>query len=855
MVRIALRGIRAHLGRFLMSLLAVALGVAFMAGTLSLRTMLSTTFDGIVAAGTTGDVYVRGSDDAAGANPMDLGGPGRNSVPMALADRLADLDGVADAVPEVSGPVVLVGKDGTAVQSTQAPSFAMAMDRTVDLVAGRAPRDAGEIALEEATLDASGLAVGDTTTLVTNGQIAPVTVVGEVSLGGPMAGATIVLLDRATATAAFAPDGRVQTIALYAKDGVSETDLARAVEPVLRPADHAEAITGETLREQTRADINEMLGFLTTFLVAFAAIALFVGAFIIANTFQMWVRQRMREFALLRAVGASPRQVFGSIVVQSAAVGLVGSAIGVVLGFGLVQLARLGLEAVGMNLAGDVPVTVTTVVVCLAVGTLVSVVAAAVPARRAALVPPVEAMRDEVATGERTSRLRIVAGALLAVGGVGLLVAAATGGDADGGAADWAGPALGAGGAAVLVAAIVLAPWIVRHVIPVLAAPFVALAKPMGSLARGNAVRHPKRTAATAGALMIGMALVACASVLAASVSASVADAARSEAHADLVLRGANGSIPAGALDDVAARPGVARVDGDPWTVLMVTTGAAATASDDATMVMGVEPGVLGGTMRPEIVTGDVTAIDRGEAFVSADAADAFDWHVGDTVTLRSDGPARDVTVAGIYDSTAFGAGVIVSRDVLTELVPAERQMVDTAFVVAAPGVDADALRAQVTDAVAPYVVVSVMDSDEFVAGIAGQINQVLAVLYALLGLSILIAVLGIVNTLAMSVLERTREIGLLRAVGLGRGQLAGTVTIESLLTAVFGTVLGLVVGVGVGAVFPRVLADQGLTDLVVPWGSLAAMLGVAVVVGVLAAAWPARRAARLRVLDAIAYE
>lgn len=852
MGRIALRGIRAHIGRFLMSVLAVALGVAFMAGTLSLRTMLSSTFDGIVEAGSSADAYVRGTQVSAGTNPMDVGASGVNSVDMAMAERIEAVDGVASAIPETTAPVVLVGKDGAAVQSTQAPSFAMAFD--VDrhpretLGAGRAPQGAGEIALEEATLASSGLMIGDTTKLVVNGQVTQVEVVGEVSLGGPMAGATIVLLDPAVAAAEFAPDGRVQSIAVYAEDGVSERELVDAITPVL--AADSEAVTGESLRAETRDDIQAMLGFVTTFLVAFAAIALFVGAFIIANTFSMWVRQRVRELALLRAVGASPRQVFGSIVVQAAAVGLIGSAVGVALGFGLVELARVGLEAVGMGLAGDVPVTVTTVVVSLVIGVVVSVVAAAIPARRAALVPPVEAMRDEVVTDDHASRWRVALGAAVAALGVGL-VAASGASPASG----WAVGALGGGAAALLLGAIMLSPWLARIVIHWLGAPFAALAKPMGSLGRGNAVRNPKRTAATAGALMIGMALVAAASVLAASVNASVSTAVETEAHSDLVLQGpANGTIPVGALDAVAGLPTVDRIDPSQWSVLLVTADGATPGADDTGLVMGVPPGMLGGTLRPQLVSGDFSALDRGAALIARTTAEARGWEVGDRLTLTADGGSLDIDIAGVFDSRALGANVVVGRDVLDALVPTERQIVDAAFVVAAPGVGVEELRAQVADAVTPYVVVSVMDAEEFVDGMAGQINQVLAVLYALLGLSILIAVLGIVNTLAMSVMERTREIGLLRAVGLGRAQLAGTVTIESLLTAVFGTVLGLVIGVGLASVFPRVLADQGLTELVIPWGSLGAMVALAVVVGVVAAAWPARRAARLRVLDAIAY-
>lgn len=853
MTRIALRGIRDHLGRFFMSVLAVALGVAFMAGTLSLRTMLSSTFDGIVDVGAAAGAYVRGTQASAGADPTSMSISGRNSIALSIAQQIEAVNGVASAIADTSGPVVLVGQDGTAVQSTQAPSFATgfdaARDPSVTMVAGRPPHGATEIALESATLASSGLAVGQHTKIVVNGQVSSVQVVGEASLGGPMAGATIVLLDPTVATQLFAPDGRVQTIAVFPEDGVSENELVEAIAPILTP--DSEVVTGETIRDETRQEVDVTLGFLTTFLVVFAAIALFVGAFIIANTFAMWVRQRVREFALLRAVGASPLQVFGSIVLQAAVIGLIGAAVGVALGFGLVELTRVGLEAVGMNLAGDIPVTGPTILVSLVVGVVVSVIAAAVPSRRAALVPPVEAMRDEATTDDRSSRWRVVVG--VAVSALGIALVSASGMRP---AAGWAVGALGGGAAAVLIGAITLSPWLARFVIGWLGAPFAALAKPIGRLARGNAVRHPKRTASTAGALMIGMALVAAASVLAASANASVSVIVASEAHADLVLRGpTGGTIPTGALDAVATLPSVGRVDPDWWARLLVSMQGAAATAEDAATVLGAPPGMLGATIRPELISGDCASVDRGEALVARSLADKHGWTAGDRLTLTADRGSRDVQIGGIVDSKAINAGVFVAQDVLASLVPITKQSVDAAFVVAAPGVSAEQLRSDVTAAVSDYLVVSVMDAEEFVDGMASQVNQVLAVLYALLGLSILIAVLGIVNTLAMSVMERTREIGLLRAVGLGRAQLAGTVAIESVLTAVYGTVLGLVIGVGLGAVFPRVLADQGLSEFVIPWGSLGAMLALAIVVGVVAALWPARSAARLRVLDAIAHD
>jgi len=846
MLRVALRGIRAHLVRFLLSLLAVALGVAFVAGTFSLRTMMSSTFDGIVDAGTPGDAYVR-AEPAEGSSVVEgtTAGP---AVPMSLADEIAALDGVAHAIPEAQGSIVLVGADGTAVQSTQAPSLVFSYlpdDPSLDVVEGRGPERPGEIALETATLASSGLEVGDTTQVVLGGQLSDAEVVGRFDMGAPMAGATLVVVDPGTGYALFAPDGDVADIAVYAEDGTTPAELVDAIAPLV-PGD-LQVVTGQELRDENKDAIGEMLGFITTFLLVFAAIALFVGAFIISNTFAMSVRQRMREFALLRAVGASPAQVFASILVQAAVVGLIGSALGIAGGLGLVQGLKSVFEAMGMDLAGDIPVDGATIGVSLVVGTVVSVLAAAVPARRAALVPPVEAMRDDVAVPERSIRVRAVLGTLLTgLGAAAVLAAVLNTGE------DTLDAALGAGAAAVLVGVLMLAPSLARTVVGALAWPFVRLLRPVGRLARGNVVRNPRRTANTAGALMIGMALVGGVSVIAASAQASVAGVVESQLHADVVLQSATRDLPKGAIADVDALPEVGASAAFAFAPLEV-------AADDGTTgtqyVAGVRDDLFDRTIEAETIDGDLASLADGDAAVQESTADDQGWAVGDTLRIAGATGPRDVTIGAVFTSNVIGAPVVVGTQVLDALVPPEQQMVDLLAVDAAPGVGADALKDAVTAAVAPYVVISVLTQDEFVSNIADQVNQVLVILYALLGLSVVIAVLGIVNTLALSVIERTREIGLLRAVGLGRLQLAGTVTVESVLTAVFGTVVGLVVGVALASALPSVYADDGLSELVIPWGNLAGMLGLAVVVGVLAALWPGTRAARMRVLDAVSYE
>ena len=848
MTRIALRGIRSHFGRFLLSVLAVLLGVSFVAGTFLLRQMMSDTFDRIVEAGTDADTYVQGLDLEAGGDPVS-GELGRAQFPIELADQVAAADGVSGAVPDVSGPVVLVGADGTAVATSGPPSFALGVhpdERAFWIADGREPADAGEIIVETSALERAGLALGDTTSVVIAGEVREVEVVGEVGFAAPMAGAVMVGLDMETAIAAYSPDRTTDLIAVYAAPGVSQSALAGTVREVVSATsadDAVEVLTGDQMRDEAAAEWRSMIGFISTFLLVFAGIALFVGTFIISNTFQMVVRQRQREFAMLRAVGASPSQVFASVLGQAAVIGVLGSVLGVGAGLGLVELLRQFFAGIGMDLAGDVPLSAFTVVVSVVVGTVVSLVAAALPARRAALTAPVEAMRDEVARHDRASRVRTGIGAVLLAGGL-AAVAAATGDVVP----DSAGQVLGLGAVAVVGAMLVLAPVIVPPVLGALAVPFVKAVRPLGGLARGNVTRNPKRTATTAGALMIGMALVGAASVLAASAQASVRAVVDNQARTDLIVQSATWDVPAGLIDDLADLSSAERVD-----VLRISSPVPVGSAE--VPLIGVPTGFFTEVLDLPVEAGDPDELGPGRAVAQLTDAEANGWQVGDVLTVAGGARTVDVELVGIIDSAALGLPLVVEESDFAASVAPGSAVIDSVFLKVAEDATLAELRADVTELAEPYVVISVMDAAEFGDAVADSVNQVLVILYALLGLSIVIAVLGIVNTLAMSIAERTREIGLLRAVGLGRLQLASVVTIESVLTALFGTVLGIGVGAGLASTMTVVFEDQGFTDLAVPWGGLGVLLGLAVVVGVAAAVWPAARAARMDVLEAIAYE
>src|SRR5665648_577622 len=642
MTRVALRGIRSHPGRFLLSILAVLLGVAFVAGTFSLRAMMSATFDDIVESGTNADTYLRGSTiEATGGDAM-TGFAGAARFPIEIVDAIAEADGVAGVVPDVSGSIVLVGTDGTAVMSSGPPSFGMGLapDETAIWMAdGREPTGPGEIALESAALERSGLAVGDTTTVVLAGEIREVEVVGEVGFAAPMAGAIMVGLDMETAMAAYAPDGTVDLVGVYAEDGVSQTDLVSSVEASLAGVpgtDSVEVLTGDQMRDDGREQWQSMLGFISTFLLVFAGIALFVGTFIISNTFAMVVRQRRREFAMLRAVGASPSQVFASVLGQAAVIGVVGSLLGVGAGVGLVAGLQQIFAGMGMELSGRIPLDGFTIAISVITGTLVSLVAAVVPARKAALTAPVEAMRDDVVTHDRASRWRTAAGAVLLVGGLAAVAAAATGVIADNRPT-----LLGVGAGAIVISVLMLAPTIAPAVLGVLAAPAVRGMRPLGGLAKGNVTRHPKRTASTAGALMIGMALVGAASVIAASAQASVRDVVDNESQADLLLQSATRDVPAELVAEVATLDGLRGVD--PLRV------AYSTAVDgEVTPVVGAPVGFFDATLTVPVVDGATAAMADGQAVVQELAAEPKGWQVGDTLTVAGSVGTVDVGSATV---------------------------------------------------------------------------------------------------------------------------------------------------------------------------------------------------------------
>ncbi len=857
MIRVALRSVRAHAGQFLLTALAVVLGVTFLSGTLALRGVLSDTFSALMSSTITADLYVTGQPIRS-AQSSGGGGVLTEKIDGALAERIAGIDGVRTAHAASSLNGTLVGADGSPVTSTGAPTIivpAFPDEPGRRMVAGRAPSGTDEITLESDALKRSGLAVGDRTHLVVNGAPSEVTVVGEFTFGTSMAGATLVAGDPDWIMGLAAPDGKVSQIEINLGDGADAASVRQRITTLL--PDSARLQTRAERIDEQNAYVESILGYVQTFLLVFVVLAMFVGSFIIMNTFAMSVRQRQKEFALLRAVGASPASVFGTVLFQAVVIGLVGSLIGVAGGIGLTRLLVAGLEAYGMSLPGGVPMTSGVIAASIAIGLLVTIVGALLPARDAALTPPVEAMRGTAGAREKPLRVRGGIGAVLAAAGLAVVIAAWVDEDLSRRTT-----ALGAGAGALVLGLLVCSPVLARRTIAVLAMP-LRLMRPVGRLAARNLAAAPRRTAATSAALVVGMALVCAGSIIAASMQASISGIVNDSMRADLLVRAPTSSgqltpLPAEMTERISALDGVEEATG--YAVSSVTTTMPDGGGSTGYMV-AIDPQRYSDFYDPGVTAGSLDSLDDTHVAAFADSGLQLD----DRVMITGPTGSVTATVSAVADSkgligTLYATpGVAAAVGSWTVPISADPGEVLASpqglFISLADGADMGAVQSEIREIVAPAYVFEVLDANELSDQVGQTADQMLAVLYALLGLSLVIAVLGIVNTLVLSVSERTREIGLMRAVGLGRAQVTGEIMCESVLTAVYGTVLGGAVGVLLAGALRSVLADRGLTELAIPWPQLMIMLAAAIVVGVLAALWPALRALRLPVLQAIATE
>lgn len=848
MLRATLKSLLAHKLRMTLSALAIVLGVAFVAGTFVFTDTLNRSFSDIFRT-TSPDVTVRPASANAAADEGFTGGDNR-TIP---AELLAEIEAVP-GVSRVDGNVTNQGtfvldKDGKVVGSGGgAPGIggnytdAPAADGTpvVTITRGEAPAGPGQLLLDEKTAETAGYEIGDTVQLVTNGAQPTVsgTLAGVVRFGttGNLVGATLALMDTPSAQALYlGGQNAFNDVAVTGDGSVPNTELAAAVSAAL-PGD-LQALDDERIAQENQTALEEGLSFITTFLLVFAAVSLLVGTFLILNTFSIIVAQRIRELALFRALGASRRQVTRSVLLEALVVGLVGSTVGLALGFALALGLKALFGAIGLDLTdAGLVFQWRTAIVAYLVGVLVTVVAAYLPARRAASVPPVAAMRDDVALPESSMRRRLVGGGVLAVVGAGLMIWALA---FDGGLQP-----LGGGVFAVFVGVALLSPVIGRPIVSAIAAPFPRLFGTVGVLARENARRNPRRTSATASALMIGLALVTTMAVLGQSTKSSVDELVSTSMRADYVVSNAiQTPFSPTIAEQIAQVPGV-------QTVAPYRSGMAE-VEGARQFIAAIDAPDFSQAVALDVKAGDLnTGSDR--LLVTDTKAAEAGWQVGDSLTVGLPAGPADLQIGGIIAPTSF-----VGTDVVLPLAALEAggvAPVDSfVYIVRAPDADPAAVAQGIDEALAGLPTITLKDQDAFAAEQQAPVDQLLAIIYALLGLAVIIAVMGIVNTLALSVIERTREVGLLRAVGMSRRQLRSMVRLESVAIAILGAVLGIALGLIFGISLQQAVSDQGVSTLSVPLVQLLIFVVLAGVVGVLAALWPARRAARMNVLQAIA--
>ncbi|MGB3601971.1 MAG: FtsX-like permease family protein [Gordonia sp. (in: high G+C Gram-positive bacteria)] len=861
MRKVSLRSLAAHKLRLVLTVFSVVLGTSFVAGAVIFTSTVSSAFNSIfdnVAKGVSVEV-----------SAVEENSPG---IPIALVNDLRANEaklGIERLAVVNQGSVTIADASGRALQSGGAPSVGMsylppdqAVGEQMSIVEGRAPTKAGEIALNASAAEKGNLKIGSKTKVVVGaGLAAPldVTIVGIADMPTSTGGYVGVIFDEATATKLFSDGQYVSAVDLAARNGVTDTQLRDAVNAHLKAtvAKQGKAAeydklyqvrTGQEVRDDQKQTIDQFLTIFQYVLLAFAAIGLLVGTFIIYNTFSMIVAQRNRELALLRAIGASRQNVSRAVLLEALVVGIIGGLLGLALGIGIAAALLAFTKSQGVPSNG-IEVGLGAILAAIFVGVIVTMLSAWIPARRASRIPPVEAMRDNtVEAGSGSLRVRTLIGAVLGVlGALALGIGAAGEG---GGAA-----ALVAIGALLAVIAVVFAaPAISQPVVGLFGAIFQKPFGTVGRLARTNAVRNPRRSAATAFALTLGLMLVVVIGTLGWSFKGTIDSSVDNGLRSDFVVTGNNNMpLPLSVVDAVKAVPGAKTVVAQAYGVAKYTPPNGTERDEFISAPYG---GQIDQVANIDMVEG--TANLTGDGMLISDAMVRDNgWKLGQQVTFTSTaGDDVTTTVTGVFTANQAISSLMVGWPAYEKLMPvAMKRISGPVLVVAKPGVSSGELRTQLEDATAEYLTAQVQDREQFKNSISSTIDQMMVTLYALLGLSLVIAVLGIINTLALSVVERKQEIGMLRAVGMSRAQVRRTIYLESTYIAVFGALLGTILGLAIGVPLVRTLAYWGLEGVVIPWSLIGITLVGAAVVGVVAALWPAIMAARTKPLEAITSE
>ncbi len=844
MLRVTIKGILAHKLRLALTAVAIVLGVTFITGTLVLTDTLHSTFTGLF-----GNVYQHVDLEVRGKavfSESHGGGAARPQISESLLTTVRSVPGVEEAQGSVSGYAQFVAPDGKAVTTNGAPTIGTSYNPSpqmaaLHIVQGREPKRPTEVEMDEGTAQKYHFEVGDQVRILLPGPTRTFTLTGIVRFGtaNNLAGATIAAFTLPTAQSLFNAVGKLDAIDVLVRSGANKETTQRAIAATL-PAG-VEVVTGQTVANEQANAINQALGFFSTALLVFAFIALFVGGFTIFNTFSIIVGQRTRELALLRLVGASRGQVFRSVLAEAAIVGLLASAVGLGLGvLGAVGLEKL-LSAFGFTLpGGSLVFGVRTVVAALVVGLGVTVISAISPARRAVRIPPVAAITQESESVAESSRRRVVVGSAVTVAGIGLLAL---------GLIRSAIQLVGLGAVGIFVGVGMLAPLVARPLASAIGRPLAATLGIAGRLGRENSMRSPRRTAQTASALMVGLALVSTMAVFGASLSRSATSSIDQAISAEYIITSSSVGANPGFSSAVGAA--AAQVPG----VKVVSTVYAGTFQfkDSVSQLTAVSADRSSDTVILRVSSGSgALALAAGDLLIDTTTANADNLKVGSIVPVKfATIGTTTARIGGIYEPNALlGHYLAGEHYFLTHFA----QPLPAAVLVATTSGSPD-ITAAITHGLSGYPGLKIQTRSQFIQSYQAQVNQLLGLVYALLALAVTIALIGIVNTLMLSVFERTHEIGLLRAVGMRRRQVRVMIRAESVILAIFGALIGIVVGTGLGVALSTSLKKQGITDVVVPIPSLIVFLVLAALLGLVAASWPARRAAKLDVLAAIAAE
>ncbi|KQB84874.1 Macrolide export ATP-binding/permease protein MacB [Corynebacterium oculi] len=842
MWKVSVRTVAAHKLRIALTVLSVVLGTAFIAGALMFTNTLSQSYDDMVAT------------EYDGVDVMVTGGGGQRGISATTRKVIAEDPKVSGVNVRDRDPVVLGNAEGESLKFRGNASLSLwytpedTVRQPEEILEGNNPSGQDEVILNEKAAKSLDIGVGTTLTVVDPKGRHEFTVVGIYDMALDSANTAALRMDESAYLDKFTEGNTAASLLVKAAEGVGAEELMAHINSVYGPDVSAE--TGAELAKQESSSIQSSLSFVNYFLVAFGLMALLVGTFLIANTFSMIVAQRTKEFALLRALGASRKQITRSVVLEAALIGAVGSLVGLFVGMLLV----VGIKAVLFSSSRVLPdsglgLSLSAILIPLLVGVAVTVISAWLPAQRAGNVRPVEAMRTTESTASASLRARTLLGAVM--GSVGILLALV-------GALSEASTGMrvllvGVGSLGVVVGYFLVGPALALPTVPWLGR---VVGKPfgmVGRLAATNSARNPRRSATTAFALTLGVALVTSIGMFGATAKSAVSDSFEDNMRADFRLMGPpTGSfpVPREAVEAAAQTDGVGSLV-ETYLAPLKADGAWGVPFGDYTLVLS---GKLNEITGNTAIEGDLDL--SGEGFVASEKqAKTMGWSVGDAVTISS--ATNDKTVEapllGIYqEDNSFGS-LLISKTTAEELIPSTEMMLQSVDAVSDGFVSHEDLRENLEESMKDYLVVQVLDAEDLAGEIQKAVNQVLNILYALLALAVIIAVLGIVNTLTLNVIERRQEIGMLRAVGVHRSQVRVMIVLEAVQVAVFGAVAGMLIGLGLGWAFLGILQEQGLGAAQVPWLQLLLMVAGSAVVGVLAALWPARYAAKTPPLDAIA--